>query len=156
MINRRGQMYSVTPCSIYLRYICLTTSLTEHCHRVCLSSQSPDKPRKCHFPWFTDKKPRYTGWDPLIISAVKSLHHPTVPTRFPPYHKGPHAAVIPSRGTLGRQSVCSQHGQWRAVAPRAAQLWHGAKSSRPSLNHGLPHTEEVKMIPCWLCDSGAW
>jgi len=59
------------------------------------------------------KKQRYTRGDPLIISASKCLYHLTAPAPFPPCHKSPDATVIPvpGGGTLGRQSVCSQHGQ---------------------------------------------
>lgn len=160
MINRRGQMYSVTQCSIYLRCICLITSPTEHSHRVCLSSRSPDEPWKCHFPWFTDKKWRYTGWDPLIILAVKALQYPMVPTQFPPYHKSRHATVIPipEGGTLGRQSVYSQHGQSEQWPPEQLSCGTGQKQRTiPSLRAALHRGgKNDSLLALWLRISVAW
>lgn len=163
MINWRSQMHSVTQPSVYLRCVYLITSLAEHSYRVCLSPLSPGEPWKCHFPWFTDKNQRYTGWDLLIISASKSLHHPTAPTQFPPYHKSPPATVIsvPGRGTLGRQSsLVSAQTSW-AVALGAAHQWHEAERSGPSLYQGLPPWggRGKKLFPASsvtqdLCNSG--
>lgn len=97
--------------------------------------------------------------DEILISASKSLHHSTVPTQFPPYRKSPPATVIsvPERGTLGRQSVWSQHRhpeEWPSQQLICSSSAWGWKQRTISLL-GSPFTREVKMISCWLCNSGS-
>lgn len=150
MINRRGQIYSVMQCSIYLRYLCLIISLTGH--RGCSSSQRADEPQKCHFPLITDKKRRYTGWDPLTISAAQ-----------PPYsahsnstlsYKLSQAIVTPIPGIstwAGRVSAVIT-GSSRGVPTEQLSWGIGPKAVEHSFIEACS-AQRRQNDSCWLCKS---